>query len=89
MIINLITNEIDLSSIKNSLTTNCGSIEIKDDKVILSYNGTTKEYSIKKVNSPYTGKALVKFSLIISLLSLIIGISLFINFKIKKDKVIN
>ena len=84
LLINKVSKDHSDETIKNNIKINYGSFEIDGDNVIVSYDGKTKVYKMQKMWIPKTGQNVIKYSLIISVLVILIVSLLFIVKKRKK-----
>ena len=74
-------------TIKKNLKASCGTIDVSNEKVILTNGTSVKKYIIDRVWYPKTGNDVVKYGIIIGSVILSIGITLLIkDFVIKKEK---
>lgn len=85
----LIVSKVDLNdsdeTITKRLSSTCGTFKVSDNKVVLSYNGKTKTYSIERSWTPKTGTIRVNYIAIIGGIIILIGGALFVFAKVKKQ----
>lgn len=85
----LLINNVDSNHsdeiIKSNLKSSCGEITVNKDTVILKIGETKIFYKIVRIVYPKTGNRVISYSLIIGTLLSIIGITLMIASKFKKE----
>lgn len=64
-------NHSDIT-IYNNIRSKCGTISVKDEKVILTYNDQVKEYKINRVFLAQTGQELIRYTAVIGVLLVVI-----------------
>ncbi len=75
-----------IETIKKNLSSDCGTISVTNDKVLLSHNSDIKEYKILRAWISQTGQQVIKYTAIIIAIVLLIGLLLFIRIKLLKNK---
>lgn len=76
----------DGETIKKNLTASCGELTVSGDKVTLTYDSKTKNYSIQRGWSPKTGTDIIKYGLIFGALAIFMGITIILRFKLFKEE---
>lgn len=84
LVISNVSKDHNVDTIRNNLSTTCGTINVTETKVTLSSDTQIKEYTIERVWLPQTGQTVIKYSLIIAILAVILGALLFIKKKMDK-----
>lgn len=84
LVISNVSKDHNVDTIRNNLSTTCGTINVTETKVTLSSDTQIKEYKIERVWLPQTGQTVIKYSLIIAILAVILGALLFIKKKMDK-----
>lgn len=82
--INNVNKNHSLDTIKSNLSTECGTITVNQDKVVVASNTQIKEYKINRVWLPQTGQKVIKYAAVI--LVLLLGIAGLIIYNKKSNK---
>ena len=84
LLVSNVNRDHSLDTIKSNLSASCGTINVTENKVILSSDTQIKEYTIERVWQPQTGQNVIKYTLVIVVIVGIIGALLFIKKKMDK-----
>ena len=71
-------------TIKSNISTDCGTISVNNDSLVLNYNNKTKTYKINRYWSPQTGIKVIKYGLILGIIFVITLGLILISKKIKR-----
>ena len=71
-------------TIKSNISTDCGTISVNNDSLVLNYNNQTKTYKINRYWSPQTGIKVIKYGLILGIIFVITLGLILISKKIKR-----
>lgn len=82
--VNNVNKNHSIDTIKSNLTSDCGTIMVSENKVVLSSETQVKEYTINRVWIPQTGQKVIKYVAIIAVL--LAGIAGLLFYKKKMDK---
>ena len=82
--INNVNKNHSLDTIKSNLSTECGTITVNQDKVVVASNTQIKEYKINRVWLPQTGQKVIKYAA--AILVLLLGIAGLIIYNKKSNK---
>lgn len=82
--INNVDKNHSVETIRNNITSDCGTIMVSENKVVLSTNKEIKEYTINRMWMPQTGQKVIKYTVIIAgIIAIITGLLIY---KKKNDK---
>ena len=81
-----VNSEHSLETIKANLYSNCGAIQVLDDKVIITSGTESREYKLEKYIMPKTGNNKIIYPLAIASVLAIIGIFIFVKKKYFKKE---
>lgn len=79
-----VNRDHSLDTIKNNISSECGSIMVSENKVVLSSDTEIKEYAINRVWIPQTGTKVIKYVVIITII--LAAITALFIYKLKMNK---